>query len=210
MTHEGYEIWCNDTMVRMYRHRLPVDRVKHLEVRDGTVYSVEWFSGIFNLPYEAGIPGGALRLDHHCEVEGIPNGERFAVDLYGKDGNILFHFNPRFRGRGGYIVRNSYKSGSWVKEERDGEFPFKIGRSFVVRINNKKQEIEVYVFKLARTLQLKMVPHNFVFLLVCVRYFTSITLKPRPNTSLNYSWINGTGLPCGHTPLIWMPSPLSS
>ncbi|KHJ96050.1 galactoside-binding lectin [Oesophagostomum dentatum] len=142
VTENGYEIWCNDKMVHTYEHRFPFNRVEYLEVTgDNVVSMVEWF-GAFDLPYEGDIPGGALKLNHYCEVEGIPKGT-FDVNLFGENGDILFHFKPRFIGRGGIIIRNSHIDGSWNNEEINGEFPFKTGQSFILRFQNEYQDIQV-------------------------------------------------------------------
>ncbi|KHJ90080.1 hypothetical protein OESDEN_10083 [Oesophagostomum dentatum] len=108
-------------MVHVYQHRFPFDQVKYMEITgDNIVYVVEWFGDI-DLPFEGDISGGTLKLskhlfvksshgslnilydqkiikDHYCEVEGIPRGS-FGVELLGENGDILFHFNPRFDGK---------------------------------------------------------------------------------------------------------------
>lgn len=64
----------------------------------------------------------------------IPEGaNRFEIDLKSTDGEIFFHFNPRFSEN--CVVRSSTKDGQqWQAEERDGGMPFAIGKPFLLEM----------------------------------------------------------------------------
>lgn len=74
---------------------------------------------------------------------GIPKGERFEVNLVGLNGDILFHFNPRFGDK--QVVRNSSIGGQWGNEEREGPFPFKKDVGFDLVIVNEPYSIQLFV-----------------------------------------------------------------
>ena len=56
-------------------------------------------------------------------------------------GDILFHFNPRFKEK--VIVRNACRNDVWGQEEREGHFPFEKNRGFDLTIINEPYSIQV-------------------------------------------------------------------
>ncbi|GAB6033703.1 hypothetical protein CHUAL_000020 [Chamberlinius hualienensis] len=97
------------------------------------------------LPVEISIPGN-LQVGSVLAVKGKPleNAERFSVNWYTSDGNVAFHFNPRFDGDD-MVVRNTRIDNSWGEEERDGRTPFKQGEKFkiFVRVHPTHYEVSV-------------------------------------------------------------------
>lgn len=76
-------------------------------------------------------------------VYGIPKGERFEVNLVGGNGDVLFHFQPRFGDK--QVVRNSSLGGQWGNEEREGPFPFKKELGFDLVIVNEPYSLQLFV-----------------------------------------------------------------
>ena len=71
---------------------------------------------------------------------------RFAINLKcdeSDDGDIAFHFNPRFEER--EVVRNTRVGGEWQDEEREqgDEFPFEKKDTFEIAINVKDEKFVV-------------------------------------------------------------------
>uniref|UniRef100_A0A1I8BJ70 Galectin n=1 Tax=Meloidogyne hapla TaxID=6305 RepID=A0A1I8BJ70_MELHA len=64
----------------------------------------------------------------------IPEGaNRFEVDLKSAEGEIFFHFNPRFSEN--CVVRSSTKDGQqWQAEEREGGMPFAAGKPYLLEM----------------------------------------------------------------------------
>lgn len=82
----------------------------------------------YDLQLHAGImPGLVITI----VGEPVPGANRFSVDFL-RDGDVVFHFNPRFHEH--TIVRNSLLGGCWGPEEREGGFPFIQGRQFELKI----------------------------------------------------------------------------
>ncbi|XP_054717647.1 galectin-6-like [Uloborus diversus] len=74
-----------------------------------------------------------------------PDASRFSLNLKNaeKDANIYFHFNPRFDE--GVVVRNSRLDESWGDEEREGDYPFVAGESFLLAVTAGVDGYEVEV-----------------------------------------------------------------
>ncbi|XP_026571217.1 galectin-4-like [Pseudonaja textilis] len=64
----------------------------------------------------------------------IVSAKRFSVNLVCANGDIAFHFNPRFD-EGNIIVCNTQEKGCWGPEERTSTMLFQRGVSFQVIIN---------------------------------------------------------------------------
>ncbi|KHJ89372.1 galactoside-binding lectin [Oesophagostomum dentatum] len=137
---EGFEIWCNEKKVHLYKHRIPFSRVEYLQPLQHIMNS---FFRFYKIPWESGFPEGHMRSGQRILVHGIPKGDRWNLDLLGRGGDILFHFNPRFKEK--QVVRNSYQGGNWNKEEREGPFPFEKERGFDLAIQNEPYSIQIYV-----------------------------------------------------------------
>ncbi|XP_036454734.1 galectin-8-like [Colossoma macropomum] len=74
------------------------------------------------------------------------NAERFHINLW-KDGDIAFHFNPRFNEEGKQVVvRNTRIGDTWGTEERELPFfPFTPGKPFEIKILCTSSEYSVDV-----------------------------------------------------------------
>jgi len=73
-----------------------------------------------------------------------PARDRFEVNLEGPDGEIVFHFNPRFEEK--CVVRNNTNlSGQWQKEEREGGMPFSHEKIFTLDFIAGEGEIRIHV-----------------------------------------------------------------
>ncbi|EYC09182.1 hypothetical protein Y032_0062g3400 [Ancylostoma ceylanicum] len=141
---EGMEIWCNEKKVHLYKHRMPFDQIEYLQIKgDCTLDGVHWGGKFYQIPWETAFPDGHLRASQKIIMHAIPKGDRWNLDLLGRGGDILFHFNPRFKDK--QIVRNSYKGGIWNKEEREGPFPFEKEHGFDLTIQNEPYSIQIFV-----------------------------------------------------------------
>nr|CDJ84613.1 Galectin domain containing protein [Haemonchus contortus] len=138
------EISCDGKKVHEYKHRMPFDQIEYLQIKgDCTLNGVHWGGRFYKVPWESAFPDGHLKAGQKIVLYGIPKGERWNLDLLGRDGDILFHFNPRFKDK--QIVRNSYKSGVWAKEEREGPFPFEKEHGFDLTIQNEPYSMQIFV-----------------------------------------------------------------
>ncbi|KAK6053675.1 galactoside-binding lectin [Cooperia oncophora] len=138
------EISCDGKSVHNYKHRMPFAEIEYLQIKgDCTLSGVHWGGRFYQVPWESAFPEGHLKASQKILVYGIPKGDRWSLDLLGRGGDILFHFNPRFKEK--QIVRNSYKNGIWAKEEREGPFPFEKERGFDLTIQNEPYSIQLFV-----------------------------------------------------------------
>lgn len=65
-----------------------------------------------------------------------PDATNFALNIGPDEKDITMHINPRFNAHGdeNAVVCNSYQSGSWCEEYREGGFPFHQGEEFKIVI----------------------------------------------------------------------------
>ncbi|XP_069063811.1 galectin-4-like isoform X2 [Pleurodeles waltl] len=70
--------------------------------------------------------------------------KRFALDFACSNGDIAFHFNPRFD-EGGVVVCNTLQHSCWGTEERKNYMPFQRGMYFEVIVNIKNHCYQVSV-----------------------------------------------------------------
>jgi len=108
-----------------------------------------------NLPFwgQINIPNG-VRPGTMIIINGRvnPNASKFHVNLVAgevisadvmKNGDIGFHFNPRFDQNG--VVRNTCQRGVWGPEEWSGGMPFAVGQPFEMIILIDQTDIKVAV-----------------------------------------------------------------
>ncbi|VDM53585.1 unnamed protein product, partial [Angiostrongylus costaricensis] len=138
------EISCDGKKLHEYKHRLPYEKIDYLQIKgDCTLSSVHWGGRFYEIPWETAFPDGHLKAGQRITIYGIPKGERWNLDLLGRNGDVLFHFNPRFKEK--HIVRNSCKGGVWSNEEREGPFPFEKERGFTLTLENEPYSMQIFV-----------------------------------------------------------------
>ncbi|XP_015791540.1 galectin-8 isoform X2 [Tetranychus urticae] len=94
------------------------------------------------LPFKCKFPS-TVSAGFMVYISGRPElrAHRFAVDLLSGE-DIAFHFNVRFDEKA--VVRNSFTSGDWLKEERHiSYFPFALGVNFDMIILITEQKLMV-------------------------------------------------------------------
>ncbi|KAM3729017.1 Surfeit locus protein [Dirofilaria immitis] len=104
---------------------------------------VHWGGRYYNMPFEMQFPAGHLHAEERLYLYGIPKGERFEVNFVAENGDILFHFNPRFKEK--KIVRNAKIGDVWGEEEREGIFPFKKDIGTDIVFHNEPYSIQIFV-----------------------------------------------------------------
>ncbi|XP_034004859.1 galectin-3b [Trematomus bernacchii] len=99
------------------------------------------------VPYSMPLPGGVYDKMLITIAGTIKsNADKFIIDL-STSTDLAFHFNPRFNEGGKkVIVRNSFISKKWGREERDLQnFPFQQGKPFEMKILCTNKEFKVAV-----------------------------------------------------------------
>ncbi|MFH4973884.1 hypothetical protein AB6A40_000593, partial [Gnathostoma spinigerum] len=139
---DHFETSIDQKKVHDYKYRLPLDSIRFLEVQgDCTLSGVHWGGQYFQLPFECGFPKGNFASGERLYLSGTPK-DNFSFNLLSRNGDILFHFNPRFNEK--KIVRNSCKNGMWENEEREGAFPFKKNIGFDLVFHNQPYAMQIY------------------------------------------------------------------
>jgi len=143
---DKFEILADQKEIHEFKHRLPLDSINYLEITgDINLTGVHWGGRYYDVPFETGFTGGVLRAGQKIYLNGIPKGKRFNIDLLGQNGDVLFHFNPRFDDK--KVIRNAQISGGWGEEEREGPFPFEKEKAFDLVIANEPYSIQLYANK---------------------------------------------------------------
>ncbi|XP_069500716.1 galectin-4-like isoform X2 [Ambystoma mexicanum] len=98
-----------------------------------------------SVPFQGPIFGG-LSDGKMVIIQGqvLPHIKRFAIDFACSNGDIAFHFNPRFD-EGGVVVCNTFQHQQWGKEERKNNMPFQRGMYFEIIVNIKNHCFQVSV-----------------------------------------------------------------
>ncbi|XP_034648601.1 galectin-9-like [Trachemys scripta elegans] len=96
----------------------------------------------FSGPIFGGLSEGKMVL-----IQGVvqPFVKSFGVNLRCGNGDIAFHFNPRFNEGRPMVVCNTEQNGNWGAEERTYHVPFQPGIYFEVIINVKGHCYQVSV-----------------------------------------------------------------
>ncbi|KAJ8280295.1 hypothetical protein GJAV_G00052870 [Gymnothorax javanicus] len=131
ITPEGYQVLVNGSFFYLFKHRIPVQRVRAIEI--GGAVSIQSVNIIrMSTPYKQPIsctlkPGMLLTFQGT-----VPHrADRFSINLLcgEQEGcDNAFHFNPRFVGN--VLVLNTFQNGGWQTEQRPGKMPFARGASF--------------------------------------------------------------------------------
>ncbi|PAV86839.1 hypothetical protein WR25_04614 [Diploscapter pachys] len=141
---ESFEISCDGKKVHEYKHRASFQSMEYSQIKgDITLTEVQWGGQLYSLPWETGFYGHHLGTGQRIRLYGVPKGDRWNLDLVARSGDILFHFNPRFREK--VIVRNSRRGNTWEHEEKEGPFPFENNREFDLIIINDPHSIQMFV-----------------------------------------------------------------
>ncbi|XP_066494202.1 32 kDa beta-galactoside-binding lectin-like [Tiliqua scincoides] len=124
-----YEVSVNGRHFLDYEHRLPF-RAQKLWIRgDITAKEVSYLSN------------KALCATFSCKRYA----ESFSVNLKCENGDIAFHFNPRFDEKQPVVVCNTCTEDKWGLEERTFQMPFHQGESFEMTITTQNSYYEVSV-----------------------------------------------------------------
>ncbi|KAL3989685.1 Galactoside-binding lectin family protein [Acanthocheilonema viteae] len=138
------EIFGNQKELHTYKTRINTDSVDYLAIRGNvSLKGVHWGGQYYTLPFETQFPGGCLNAEERIYLYGIPKGERFEVNFIAKNGDILFHFNPRFKEK--KVIRNTKIGDVWGEEEREGTFPFKKDVGTDIVIHNAPYSMQIFV-----------------------------------------------------------------
>ncbi|XP_035239856.1 uncharacterized protein LOC118208954 [Anguilla anguilla] len=170
VTSEGYQVIVNGCKFCTFKHRVPVDRVTSLSVggnvsvqsitinRDQEVIPgyprpeseqglIQEYPGpgdVSSTPFPKAIDGG-LKPGMSLYFEGMVHSEvnGFHINLEaGKD--VAMHFRVYFQ-QPELVVFNSLEKGSWGKEERVTEMPFRKGENFQLLFNVTSDGYQVIV-----------------------------------------------------------------
>ncbi|PAV76784.1 hypothetical protein WR25_25925 [Diploscapter pachys] len=140
---ESFEISCDGKKVHEYKHRAPFQSMEYSQIKgDITLTEVQWGGQLYSLPWETGFYDNHLGTGQRIRLYGVPKGDRWILNLIARNGDILFHFNPRFREK--VIVRNSRRGNTWEHEEKEGPFPFEKNREFDLIIINDPHSIQMF------------------------------------------------------------------
>ncbi|VIO88441.1 Galactoside-binding lectin family protein [Brugia malayi] len=141
------EIFGNQKELHIYKARINVSSVEYLTIRGNiSLKGVHWGGRYYTLPFETQFPGGHLKADERIYVYGIPKGERFEIDFVSRNGDILFHFNPRFKEKQLLeVIRNAQIGDIWGQEEREGIFPFKKDIGTDIILHNAPYSIQIFI-----------------------------------------------------------------
>uniref|UniRef100_A0A3P9LEB0 Galectin n=1 Tax=Oryzias latipes TaxID=8090 RepID=A0A3P9LEB0_ORYLA len=122
---QGYEVRVNGKDFHTFKHRLPVQEVRGIQVEgDVSVQSITVIgvslptTHFCAVPFSTMIHGGMHPKKTFIIRGRVPSGaDRMAVNFVASgSGNTALHLNPRVKA--GEVVRNSRIGGDWGKEER--------------------------------------------------------------------------------------------
>lgn len=140
-----FTVYLNLKEVAQFEYRQPLSAINHIFV-DGNLelHEVNWGGKYYPVPYQAGIDGG-FTPGKKLIVCGVPEKkvDNFKIDFLTADGQIAFHFNPRFGKKN--VIRNSYLNGAWGTEEAEGKFPFVSDLAFDISIVNEPYAFQVFI-----------------------------------------------------------------
>ncbi|KAI5616328.1 hypothetical protein C0J50_24165, partial [Silurus asotus] len=160
---DNYEVYVNGLRLCTFKHRIPVEKVSTLGIRGDAFKPIYGFIDVGTiisymhnnehslcfvqaLPYVGSITGG-LKPGMSLFLRGtVPtHAKGFEINLktgFSDDDDIAFHFNPRI---GQYVYLNSFRKGSWEKEQTAPDKPFTKGAAFKLLLVIKTDRYEVYV-----------------------------------------------------------------
>lgn len=143
-THDDmFEIMVDQKSIHKFKYRIPASAVDHFAVvGDCFLSGIHWGGRYYTLPHEEIFHGGSFMCGKRIFIYGKPTGNRFSINLVGRNNDILFHYNPRFDEK--KVVRNSQVGDKWGSEEREGPFPFKKNIGFDLVFINEPYSIQIF------------------------------------------------------------------
>uniref|UniRef100_A0A670IT84 Galectin n=1 Tax=Podarcis muralis TaxID=64176 RepID=A0A670IT84_PODMU len=139
-----YQVYVNGNHFLEYKHRVPLKEIQTLEVKGDVSVNLSGhpfliqpqttpfshYPSAINPPH----PTFPFSTISSCAASVSISHFRFAftVNLLGKNGDIVFHFNPRMNEN--EVVCNTKQNGGWGKEER-WPIPFEAGATFMMIID---------------------------------------------------------------------------
>lgn len=142
-----------------------------------------------SVPFTGPIFGG-LRQGTMILIQGHPQTtvKRFDINLLCQNGDVAFHFNPRFD-EGRVVVCNTMQQGQWGPEERALGMAFQAGVYFEVIINVQ-----------AQCYQVSINGSHFLEYRHRIPFYTVQTLEIKGDVSLNCINFPGTNVPPPYAP----------
>lgn len=141
---DKFEIFANRKEVHVYKTRVNISAVEYFAVRGNVqLKGVHWGGRYYSLPFETRFLNGHLIAEERVYIYGIPKGDSFEINFVARNGDILFHFNPRFKEK--KVVRNAQIGNVWGQEEREGTFPFKKDIGTDIVFYNEPYSIQIFV-----------------------------------------------------------------
>lgn len=100
--------------IHEFKYRADLHTIDYLNIDgDISLTGVHWGGRYFQIPFTTSFPNGHIRAGDRILCYATPKGN-FAINLLGQNGDVLFHFNPRFSEKA--VVRNSQMNSEWQSE----------------------------------------------------------------------------------------------
>ncbi|XP_047678593.1 uncharacterized protein LOC113650789 isoform X2 [Tachysurus fulvidraco] len=173
ITSEGYEVFVNGLIYCVFKHRIPLEKVSILAIRGDVILPICGITGNWKtcsfctketasstpvpkdvsylisnptLPYITEFPG-KIKQDMIILFQGTVPADAKSFEINLKTGpsdgdDIALNFNPRI---GQYVYLNTFRDGTWEKQETAPDKPFSKGANFQILLVIKSEGYEVYV-----------------------------------------------------------------
>jgi len=139
-----FEIFANQKELLNFEYRQPLNSINHLFISgELELHNVSWGGKYYPVPYQAGIEGG-FTPGKRLFVSGVPDkkAKKFEINLMSNGNDIAMHVSIRFDEK--HVVRNSFQSGNWQAEEKEGKFPLEKDIAFDAIIVNEPYAFQVF------------------------------------------------------------------
>jgi len=162
LTKTKFDVFSNGKHIAEFDYRVPLMNINHVYVLgDCELFRCSWEGRYYPVPFQTGLPSGALAPGHSLYVAGVVEGKAKEIELNLMSGeDVPLHLNLRFNDK--KVVRNTRRGGSWDDvEEKDGPFPFHKGEAFDLVINSEQDLFKLYVNnELLAEYRHRVPPHN--------------------------------------------------
>ncbi|WKY00560.1 hypothetical protein Q1695_014972 [Nippostrongylus brasiliensis] len=141
-TSECWEVYCANTKLHTYAHRVPFGPIDIIDVNGEAVLNGFHYAdgcGV-TLPHERKFSPN-LQYNQHLILFGYAFGDSWQVELTDNGGNVIFQFVANYKQKS--VTRNANIGGNWGQEERGGQFPFQRDRGFDLSIANLPAGIQM-------------------------------------------------------------------